>query len=153
MPYKRWILGSCVSYHEDANVLESNGFTSKNATVTTSFSITKPDLSPKDIPKSLTSTTTKPSLQLYALNQYAAFSLSPPSSTFRSNMSTAKMRFVHGASDVEIYIHQPEGFVSKENPQKVLRLNRALYGLKQSPRIWYLCLCHVITSLGLEIME
>ena len=63
------------------------------------------------------------------------------------------MRFVHGASDVEIYIHQPEGFVSKENPQKVLRLNRALYGLKQSPRIWYLCLCHVITSLGLEIME
>jgi len=64
-----------------------------------------------------------------------------------------KNAFVHGNSDVELYIHQPEGFVSKEHPHKILRLNRALYGLKQSPRIWYLCLCHVITGLGFEIME
>ncbi|KAK9092808.1 hypothetical protein Syun_027719 [Stephania yunnanensis] len=32
---------------------------------------------------------------------------------------------------------QPEGFVSKQYPHYVCKLNKALYGLKQAPRAWF----------------
>ena len=56
-------------------------------------------------------------------------------------------------SDLEIYVQQPEGFVSKTYPREVLRLNKSLYGLKQAPRIWYLLLCSVILSLDFISLE
>jgi hypothetical protein len=42
--------------------------------------------------------------------------------------------FIHGRVPVTetIYIHQPQGF-HRGNGDKVLRLKRTLYGLKQSP--------------------
>jgi len=61
--------------------------------------------------------------------------------------------FLNGDSDLELYIEQPQGFIDKRFPTKVLRLNRSLYGLKQAPRIWYLLLCSVIISLGFESLE
>ena len=41
-----------------------------------------------------------------------------------------KNAFLHGESDVELYITQPEGFCDAEFPDKVLYLNKSLYGLK-----------------------
>jgi transposase InsO family protein len=61
--------------------------------------------------------------------------------------------FLHGKSDVEIYVTQPEGFLDRQFPDKVLRLNKSLYGLKQAPRIWYLFLCGVIVGLGFIPLE
>ena len=49
---------------------------------------------------------------------------------------------------IELYVHQPEGFVVERYPNHVLRLRKSLYGLKQAPRIWYLLLCETILSLG-----
>ena len=46
-----------------------------------------------------------------------------------------KNAFLHGESDVEIYITQPESFVDERFPEKVLHLNKSLYDLKQAPRI------------------
>ena len=48
-----------------------------------------------------------------------------------------KTAFLHGDLEEEIYITQPDGFkvVGKEN--WVCKLNKSLYGLKQSPRQWY----------------
>jgi Reverse transcriptase (RNA-dependent DNA polymerase) len=43
--------------------------------------------------------------------------------------------FLNGESDVELYVVQPEGFVDPRYPDKVLRLNKSLYGLKQASRI------------------
>jgi Reverse transcriptase (RNA-dependent DNA polymerase) len=40
--------------------------------------------------------------------------------------------FLHGQSDTEIYVLQPEGFVDPHFPQCVLCLNKSLYGLKQA---------------------
>jgi len=45
------------------------------------------------------------------------------------------MAFLNGWSDLELYMQQPEGFIDKRFPRKVLRLNKSLYGLKQAPRI------------------
>jgi len=64
-----------------------------------------------------------------------------------------KTAFLNGRSDLEIYLQQPEGFISKLYPHKVLRLNKSLYGLKQAPRIWYLLLCNTICELGFVPLE
>ena len=36
--------------------------------------------------------------------------------------------------DVEIYMKQPEGFVDQDGKNLICRLNKSLYGLKQSPQ-------------------
>ena len=64
-----------------------------------------------------------------------------------------KNAFLNGLSDIEIYVSQPEGFISKRFPSRVYLLNKSLYGLKQAPRIWYLTLCEVIVSLGFMALE
>nr|GFA66611.1 Gag-Pol polyprotein [Tanacetum cinerariifolium] len=37
----------------------------------------------------------------------------------------------------EVYVNQPDGFVDPYHPDKVYRLKKALYRLKQAPRAWY----------------
>jgi hypothetical protein len=44
-----------------------------------------------------------------------------------------KNAFLHGKNDMDIFVHQPEGFVDVRSPDKVLCLNKSLYGLKQAP--------------------
>ncbi|RYC76970.1 hypothetical protein BFJ63_vAg20155 [Fusarium oxysporum f. sp. narcissi] len=46
-----------------------------------------------------------------------------------------KTAFLYGKIDEEIYVEQPEGF--DDGTERVWKLRNALYGLKQSPRIWY----------------
>ncbi|XP_019101850.1 PREDICTED: uncharacterized protein LOC109133303 [Camelina sativa] len=45
--------------------------------------------------------------------------------------------FLQGTLTDEVYVSQPPGFVDKDRPHHVCRLNKALYGLKQAPRAWY----------------
>eukprot|EP00253_Pinus_taeda_P019725 PITA_19725 len=49
-----------------------------------------------------------------------------------------KISFLHGDLDEQIYMEQPEGFVQNRNKKFVCRLKKSLYGLKQSPRQWYM---------------
>ncbi|KAL3821238.1 hypothetical protein ACJIZ3_007143 [Penstemon smallii] len=49
-----------------------------------------------------------------------------------------KTAFLHGDLDEEIYMCQPEGFKAAGKERLVCKLQRSLYGLKQSPRQWYL---------------
>ena len=41
---------------------------------------------------------------------------------------------MYGELDTDIYMRQPEGY--RDGSTKVCKLNRSLYGLKQSPRCW-----------------
>ena len=45
-----------------------------------------------------------------------------------------KNAFLHGELDEEIYMEVPPGFESKKN--KVYRLKKTFYDLKQSPKTW-----------------
>ncbi|KAJ0434593.1 putative RNA-directed DNA polymerase [Helianthus annuus] len=45
--------------------------------------------------------------------------------------------FLYGDLDHTIHMEQPKGFESKEHPNYVCKLRKAIYGLKQSPRAWY----------------
>jgi len=47
-----------------------------------------------------------------------------------------KLAFTNAKLNEEVYIEQPIGFEDSERPDWVCKLNRALYGLKQSPREW-----------------
>ncbi|KAA0059680.1 putative gag-pol polyprotein [Cucumis melo var. makuwa] len=48
-----------------------------------------------------------------------------------------KSAFLNGYLNEELYAVQPKGFTDSEFPQHVYKLNKALYGIKQAPRVWY----------------
>jgi hypothetical protein len=48
-----------------------------------------------------------------------------------------KTKFLYGDLEEEIYMKQPEGFVVKGKKELVCKLKKSLYGLTQSPRMWY----------------
>jgi hypothetical protein len=48
----------------------------------------------------------------------------------------AKSTFLNGDLKEEVYVHQPPGFAILGKEGKVLRLHKALYGLRQAPRAW-----------------
>ena len=47
-----------------------------------------------------------------------------------------KTAFLNGTIDHEVYVEQPHHFIDSTNPSKVCRLQKSLYGLKQSPKLW-----------------
>ena len=47
-----------------------------------------------------------------------------------------KTAFLNGNLENEIFMRQPEGYVSQEHPNFVCKLNKEIYGLKQASRCW-----------------
>lgn len=58
-----------------------------------------------------------------------------------------KTSFLHGNLKETVYVCQPEGFEQEGKEEKVYKLNKALYGLRQAPRAWYNKLNHILLEL------
>lgn len=67
------------------------------------------------------------------------------------NQFDVKTAFLNGDLEEDIFMEQPEGFVHGEN--MVCKLNRSLYGLKQSPRCWNQKLTSVLKKIGLSASQ
>jgi len=61
-----------------------------------------------------------------------------------------KSTFLNGDLKEEVYIHQPPGFVIPDKENKVLRLCKALYGLRQAPRAWNAKLDSTLKQMGFQ---
>ncbi|GKV09408.1 hypothetical protein SLEP1_g20916 [Rubroshorea leprosula] len=48
-----------------------------------------------------------------------------------------KSTFLNGWLEEDVYVEQPEGFIVQGKEEKVYKLKKALYRLKQAPRAWY----------------
>jgi hypothetical protein len=59
-----------------------------------------------------------------------------------------KTTFLHWDLEEEIFMKQPEGYVVKGKKELVWKLKKSLYGLKQSPRMWYQKFDTYILGLG-----
>ena len=57
--------------------------------------------------------------------------------------------FLHGDLAEEVYMEQPLGFVAQGEFGLVCRLRRSLYGLKQSPRVWFDRFSSVVQEFGM----
>jgi hypothetical protein len=64
-----------------------------------------------------------------------------------------KSAFLSGELKEEMYVHQPVGFVDDDNSGKVLKLKKALYGLRQVPSAWNAKLDTSMVSLGFSRCE
>ena len=59
-----------------------------------------------------------------------------------------KTAFLYGDLSEDVYMSQPEGFSQKDSNGKVCKLKKAMYGLKQAARSWYLKADKVLKRLG-----
>jgi len=59
-----------------------------------------------------------------------------------------KTAFLNGDLEEEVYMDQPEGFLTTRNENLVCKLKKSIYGLKQASRQWYLKFNDTIMSYG-----
>ncbi|GJW40632.1 putative ribonuclease H-like domain-containing protein [Tanacetum coccineum] len=61
-----------------------------------------------------------------------------------------KSAFLYGKIEEEVYVCQPSGFEDPEFPNKVYKVEKALYGLHQAPRAWYETLSTYLFDNGFQ---
>ena len=59
-----------------------------------------------------------------------------------------KTAFLNGELDTEIYMEQPSGYIDNQRPNMVCKLQKSIYGLKQSARCWNLSIDRLLKASG-----
>ncbi|GKF11679.1 putative ribonuclease H-like domain-containing protein [Tanacetum coccineum] len=61
-----------------------------------------------------------------------------------------KSAFLYGKIEEEVYVRQPLGFEDPDFPDRVYKVEKALYGLHQAPRAWYETLSTYLLDNGFQ---
>ncbi|GJZ12679.1 putative ribonuclease H-like domain-containing protein [Tanacetum coccineum] len=61
-----------------------------------------------------------------------------------------KSAFLYGTIDEEVYVMQPPGFQDPQFPNRVYKVEKAMYGLHQAPRAWYGTLSKYLLDNGFQ---
>ncbi|GJU07153.1 uncharacterized mitochondrial protein-like protein [Tanacetum coccineum] len=61
-----------------------------------------------------------------------------------------KSAFLYGKIEEEVYVCQPPGFEDPDFPDRVYKVEKALYGLHQAPRAWYETLLTYLLDNGFQ---
>ncbi|GJX77817.1 putative ribonuclease H-like domain-containing protein [Tanacetum coccineum] len=61
-----------------------------------------------------------------------------------------KSAFLYGKIEKEVYVCQPPGFKDLEFPDRVYKVEKALYGLHQAPRAWFETLSTYLLDNGFQ---
>ena len=69
---------------------------------------------------------------------------------FKLYQMDVKCAFLNEYLNEEVFVEQPKGFQDPHFPDHVLRLKKALYGLKKAHRTWYDRLTHYLFDKGFK---
>ncbi|KAI3790952.1 hypothetical protein L2E82_04411 [Cichorium intybus] len=64
-----------------------------------------------------------------------------------------KTAFLNGKLTEDVYMNQLDGFVDAKYPDKVCKLEKSIYGLKQASRSWNLCFHEKVKEFGFSRSE
>ncbi|GJV45859.1 ribonuclease H-like domain-containing protein [Tanacetum coccineum] len=66
----------------------------------------------------------------------------------KARLMDVKSTFLYGTIEEEVYVFQPPGFEDPQFPDKVYKVEKALYGLHQDPKAWYATLSTYLLENG-----
>nr|GFC02346.1 retrovirus-related Pol polyprotein from transposon TNT 1-94 [Tanacetum cinerariifolium] len=85
--------------------------------------------------------------RIEAIRLFLAYVAHKDFTVFQMNVKTT---FLNGILKEEVYVGQPSSFVSKQYPDHVYALDKALYFLKQAHRAWYDVLSQFLIDSGFQ---
>jgi len=69
-------------------------------------------------------------------------------SAFHLFQMDVKCAFLNGYINQEVFVSQPHGFEDHKFSDHVYKLKKVLYGLKQTPRLWYERLSNFLRTIS-----
>ncbi|GJZ46947.1 putative ribonuclease H-like domain-containing protein [Tanacetum coccineum] len=72
--------------------------------------------------------------RIEAIKLFLAYALFKDFMVYQMDVKSA---FLYGKIEEEVYVCQPPGFEDPDFPDRVYKVEKALYGLHQAPRAWY----------------
>ncbi|GKC14718.1 putative ribonuclease H-like domain-containing protein [Tanacetum coccineum] len=71
----------------------------------------------------------------------------------KARLMDVKSAFLYGKTKEEVYVCQPLGFEDPKFPDKIYKVEKALYGLHQAPRAWYETLSTYLLDNGFQRVQ
>ncbi|GJT95556.1 putative ribonuclease H-like domain-containing protein [Tanacetum coccineum] len=88
-----------------------------------------------------------PVARIEAIRLFLAYASFKDFVVYQMDMKSA---FLYGKIEEEVYVCQPPGFEDPEFPNKVYKVEKALYGLHQAPKAWYETLSTYLLDNGFQ---
>ncbi|GJV89364.1 putative ribonuclease H-like domain-containing protein [Tanacetum coccineum] len=88
-----------------------------------------------------------PVARIEAIRLFLAYALFKDFVVYQMDVKSA---FLYGKIEEEVYVCQPPGFEDPDFPDKIYKVEKALYGLHQAPRAWYETLSTYLLDNGVQ---